>query len=135
MEKGDLCMKKGIFKSVFICLMILSVMIISGCGYGEYLKRAKGPGSNATQTVTRYSAKDYDVLGIVRAEGISRCVLGIIIEGSEGEGLLWDVAQVQFGDRVTGIKDINISYDYQSVLPPIFSEIKTTYVGTAVHEK
>jgi len=40
-----------------------------------------------------------------------------------------------FGDRVTGIKDINVSYEYQSVLPPIFSEMKTTYVGTAVHEK
>ena len=128
-------MKGRIFRSGCIVLMIVSLMVVSGCGYGEYLRRAKGPGSNATQTVTRYDAKDYDVLGVVRAEGNSRCILGIIVEGTEGEGLLWDVAQVQFGDRVTGIKDINISYDYQSVLPPIFSEIKTTYVGTAVHEK
>jgi hypothetical protein len=36
---------------------------------------------------------------------------------------------------VTGIKDISISYDYQSVLAPVFSEISTTYVGTAIRDK
>ena len=128
-------MKGNIFRTVCIVLMIVSLMVVSGCGYGEYLRRSKGPGSNATQTVTRYDAKNYDVLGVVRAEGNSRCILGIIVEGTEGEALLWDMAQHLFGDRVTGIKDINVSYEYQSVLPPIFSEMKTTYVGTAVHEK
>ncbi len=128
-------MKGNIFRSVCIGLMIVSLMVVSGCGYGEYLRRSKGPGSNATQTVTRYEAKNYDILGLVIAEGESRSILGIIVEGVEGEGLLWDAAKMQFGDRVTGIKDINISYEYQSVIPPIFSEIKTTYVGTAVHEK
>jgi hypothetical protein len=128
-------MKGNIFMTVCIVLVIVSLTVVSGCGYGEYLRRGKGPGSNATQTVTRYDAKNYDVLGVVRAEGNSRCILGIIVEGTEGEALLWDMAQHLFGDRVTGIKDINVSYEYQSVLPPIFSEMKTTYVGTAVHEK
>jgi len=108
---------------------------VSACGYREYLRRSTRPTSNSTQTVTRYDAKDYDVLGIVKAKGHSRSVLGIVIEGVEGEALLWEVAMEEYGDRVTGIKDINISYEYQSVLTPIFSEIDTTYVGTAVHEK
>jgi len=128
-------MKGSLFRSGCIVLVIVSLMVVSGCGYGEYLRRGKGSGSNSTQTVTKYDAKDYDVLGVVRAEGHSRCILGIVVEGTEGEALLWDVAQHLFGDRVTGIKDINISYEYQSVIPPIFSEMKTTYVGTAVHEK
>ncbi len=128
-------MKGNIFRWVCAGLIITALMVVSGCGYGEYMQRAKGPGLNATQTVTRYDSKNYDVLGLVRAQGNSRCILGLVVEGTEGEGLLWDAAKSQFGDRVTGIKDINISYDYQSILPPIFSEIKTTYVGTAVHEK
>jgi len=86
-------MKGNIFRSVCIGLMIVSLTVVSGCGYGEYLRRSKGPGSNATQTVTRYDAKNYDVLGVVIAEGDSRCILGIIVEGVEGEGLFWDVAQ------------------------------------------
>ena len=128
-------MKGRIFRSGCIVLMIVALMVVSGCGYGEYMRRSTNPTINATQTVTRYDSKNYDVLGLVRAEGNSRCVLGIIVEGTEGEALLWDAAINQFGDRVTGIKDINISYDYQSILPPIFSERNSIYVGTAVHEK
>ncbi|MBC2715001.1 MAG: hypothetical protein HF978_06790 [Desulfobacteraceae bacterium] len=128
-------MKGNIFRWVCVGLIVSVLLVVSGCGYGEYMKRSSNPTVNATHTVTRYDSKDYDVLGLVRAEGESRCVLGIIVEGTEGEALLWDAAISQFGDRVTGIKDINISYDYQSILPPIFSEIKSTYVGTAVHEK
>lgn len=128
-------MKGNIFRFVCVVLTVSMLMVLSGCGYGEYMRRSSIPTVNATQTVTRYDAKNYDVLGLVRAQGNSRCVLGIIVEGTEGEALLWDAAQHQFGDRVTGLKDINISYEYQSILPPIFSEIKTTYVGTAVHEK
>ena len=128
-------MKKNMFRLVGLCFFICALMIISGCGSFEYMQRTKGPGLNATQTLTRYDAKDYDILGIVRAEGESRSILGIIVEGTEGEGLLWDMAKSQFGDRVTGIKDINISYEYQSILGWVFCEIKTTYIGTAVHEK
>jgi len=128
-------MKRNMFKSVCMGLVICAFLVVSGCGTPEYMRRTKGPGSNATQTVTRYDAKNYDVLGLVRAEGESRSILGIIVEGIEGEGLLWDAAKSQFGDRVTGIKDINISYEYQSILGWVFCEIETTYIGTAVHEK
>lgn len=127
-------MKKQMIRTIVAAAILSMVLVVSGCGYGEYMQRSSIPTLNATQTVTRYDAKAYDVLGLVRAEGNSRCILGIVVEGVEGEALLWDAAKSQFGDRVTGIKDINISYDYQSILPPIFSEITTTYVGTAVHE-
>jgi hypothetical protein len=99
------------------------------------MKRSPGSNSRQTQTVTRYESTSYEVLGVVTARGESKCVLGIMVEGLEGEGLLWSVAKSEFGDRVTGIKDINVSYEYQGILPPIFSEITTTYVGTAIHEK
>ncbi len=128
-------MKGNLFRWVCVGVIASMLLVVSGCGYAEYMRRSSISTSNSTQTVTRYDSKDYDVLGLVRAEGNSRCILGIIVEGTEGEALLWDAAKIQFGDRVTGLKDINISYDYQSILPPIFSEIKTTYVGTAVHEK
>lgn len=109
--------------------------MVSGCGYGEYLRRSPNPAFNEISTLTRYDATDYEVLGIVSAKGESRCILGIIVEGTEGEALLWEAAKSQFGDKVTGFKDINKSYEYQSVLPPIFCEIKTTYVGTAIRER
>ena len=128
-------MKRSTFSTVFICFIALALLAVSGCGYGEYMRRSSHPTINATQTVTRYESTNYDVLGMVRAEGNSKCVLGIIIEGTEGEALLWDEAINKFGDRVTGIKDINSAYEYKSVLPPIFCEVLTTYVGTAVHEK
>ncbi|MDZ7831704.1 MAG: hypothetical protein U5L07_08120 [Desulfobacterales bacterium] len=129
-------MKNHVLKFCIIGVIAVSLLMVSGCaGYMEYLSRSSRPGINATSTVTRYESTDYDVLGIVSAKGESRCILGIIVEGTEGEALLWDAAKSQFGDRVTGVKDINKSYEYQSVLPPIFCEIKTTYVGTAVHER
>jgi len=127
-------MKRNRVKMILAAMILIGVLVVSGCGYGEYMRRSSLPTLNATQTVTRYDAKDYEVLGLVRAEGNSRCILGIVVEGVEGEALLWDSAKSRFGDRVTGIKDINISYEYQSILPPIFSEVTTTYVGTAVHE-
>jgi len=129
-------MKRSRFRIVCVCFLAVALLSATGCaGYMEYLKKSPGPGIRATQTVTRYESTNYDVLGIVRAEGKSRCVLGIIVEGTEGEALLWDEAINKFGDRVTGFKDVNVAYEYQSILPPIFCEIQTTYVGTAVHEK
>ena len=129
-------MKKGTFKQVCIFIIAVGLFAFPGCaGYIDYMKGSTTPSFNGTQTITRYESKAYDVLGIVRAEGNSKCIMGIIVEGTEGTGLLWDAARNQFGDRVTGIKDINLSYDYQSVLSPIFCEITTIYVGTAVHEK
>jgi hypothetical protein len=129
-------MKKFILKICCFFIMGLFLFALSGCaGYIEYMKRSPGSNSRQTQTVTRYESNSYEVLGVVTARGESKCVLGIIVEGEEGEGLLWSSARSEFGDRMTGIKDINVSYEYQSILPPIFSEITTTYVGTAIHEK
>jgi len=33
------------------------------------------------------------VLGMVMAQGYSRCILGILTEGEEGEALLWNEAR------------------------------------------
>jgi len=129
-------MKKMLLKLgglVFTGLILLS---FTGCvGYMEYMQRSPLQNNRQTQTMTRYESTGYEILGVVTAKGESKCVLGIIVEGEEGEGLLWNAAKSEFGDRVTGIKDINISYEYQSILPPVFSEVTTTYIGTAIHEK
>ena len=129
-------MKKQMLRLFIVGCIFASLLVVSGCaGYMEYLGRSPQPNFNATSTVTRYESTNYDVLGIVSAKGESRCILGIVVEGTEGEALLWEAAKSQFGDQVTGIKDINKTYEYQSILAPVFCEIKTTYVGTAVHEK
>ena len=129
-------MRKNIIRGFCAVVMALMLLAASGCaGYFEYMKRSSRPYGNMSQTITRYDSKDYDVLGMVMAQGYSRCILGILTEGEEGEALLWNEARRLYGDRVTGMKDISISYDYQSVLAPIFSEIHTTYVGTAVRDK
>ena len=129
-------MRHGRIRGLCIVLMAALIFTMTGCaGYMEYLKRSRSPYGSMAQTITRYESKDYEVLGMVMATGYSRCILGIIVEGEEGEGLLWNEARRLYGDRATGIKDISISYDYQSVLAPVFSEISTTYVGTAVRDK
>lgn len=129
-------MKRNMVRVFSVCMMAMVLISMTGCaGYFEYMKRSRSPYGSMAQTITRYESKDYDVLGMVMATGYSRCVLSIIVEGEEGEALLWIEARRLYGDRVTGMKDISISYDYQSVLPPVFSEIRTTYVGTAVHDK
>lgn len=129
-------MRHGRIRGLCIVLMAMAIFTVTGCaGYMEYLKRSRSPYGSMAQTVTRYESKDYEVLGMVTATGYSRCILGVIVEGEEGEGLLWNEVRRLYGDRATGIKDISISYDYQSVLAPVFSEISTTYVGTAVRDK
>jgi hypothetical protein len=129
-------MQRKTMKGIFIILMAAVIFSVTGCaGYMEYMQRSRSPYGSMAQTITRYESRDYEVLGIVMAAGYSRCILGIIVEGEEGEALLWNEARRLYGDRVTGIKDISISYDYQSVLAPVFSEISTTYVGTAIRDK
>ncbi len=128
-------MKKSIFRIAVSSLIAVAFLCLAGCGYPEYMRRTQLTNMNATQTVTRYESTNYKVLGLVTAYGESRCIMGILVEGTEGEALLWDAAKSTYGDRVTGIKDINSWYEYQSVLPPLFSEIYITYVGTAVHEE
>lgn len=129
-------MRKNMVRGFCVCVTAMMLLSATGCaGYFEYMKRSSRPYGNMTQTITRYDSKDYEVLGIVMAQGYSRCILGILAEGEEGEALLWNEARRLYGDRVTGMKDISISYDYQSILAPVFSEVHTTYVGTAVRDK
>jgi hypothetical protein len=129
-------MKKAIFKIFCLCLVGSLALLTTGCmGYFEFMNRSSRPTMIQTETMARYESSNYEVLGVVTARGESKCVLGVLVEGEEGEGLLWSVAKSEYGDRMTGIKDINVSYEYQSILPPIFSQITTTYVGTAIHEK
>ncbi len=129
-------MKRSRFRIVCVFFLAAALLSVTGCaGYMEYLHRSPWPNFRATQTLTRYESTNYEVLGIVRAEGYSRCIVGVVIQGTEGEALLWDEAINKFGNRVTGIKDINVSYDYMGIIPPIYSVIYTSYVGTAVHEK
>jgi uncharacterized SAM-binding protein YcdF (DUF218 family) len=129
-------MRQNRVRRVCVCAMAMMLLTMTGCaGYFEYMQRTRSPYGNTAQTITRYESRDYEVLGIVMAGGYSRCIMGIIIEGEEGDALLWNEARRLYGDRVTGIKDISMSYDYQSILAPVFSEIQTTYVGTAVRDK
>lgn len=129
-------MKKAILKIFCFCFVGVSAFLMTGCmGYFEFMNRSSQPSMIQAQTMARYESTNYEVLGVVTAKGESKCVLGVLVEGIEGEGLLWNAAKSEYGDRVTGIKDINVSYEYQSILPPIFSQITTTYVGTVIHEK
>lgn len=129
-------MEKSVFKTLCFCFVGSAVLLMTGCmGYFEFMNRSTAPTRLQTQITTKYESKSYDVLGVVTAKGESKCVLGVLVEGEEGEGLLWNAAKSEYGDRMTAIKDINVSYEYQSILPPIFSEITTTYVGTVIREK
>ncbi len=116
--------------------ILLFSLIISGCAVGhyEYLMRSKTDALNS-KIVTRYEVKDYKILGPVRAQGRSVEVLAVYVEGKEGEALLWDAAREEYGSKVTGIKDIQVTYEYKAILPPIYSEVITTYTGIAVSER
>ncbi len=120
---------------VLIAVCAGIILMVSGCatGYMAYGSRSMKPNVNSG-TLTKYESTDYKVLGTVTAEGNSKCVLGMIVEGTEGEGLLWDAAKSQYGDKVTGIKDVDASYKYSAILPPIYCTIKTTYTGVAVSD-
>lgn len=119
-----------------ITFLMVSMFSMAGCaGWLEYMSKSTKGQANGSLVDTRYEASNYQVLGMVTAEAESLCILGVYVRGTEGQALLWKSAKAQYGERVTGIKDINVSYSYTSILAPVFSEIKSTYVGTAVHEK
>ena len=116
-------------------LAIAVFLIAAGCaGYPEYLNRSLKVKLRAG-TSTQYTATKYEILGPVEAKGRSFTVLGVYVEGKEGEALLWAEARKKYGDKVNGIKDICAISDYKGILPPVFCEIFTTYMGIAVHEK
>ncbi len=112
----------------------LGAMAVGCVGYAEYLNRSFKPNMNSF-TRTRYNVEEFEVLGVVTAEGESLCVLGVYVGGEEGQALLWERARERYGDNVTGIKDVSARTEYVAVLPPIFSKVKTIFVGTAVHEE
>jgi len=126
-------MKVGRLTACFLAVGLL--VLLTGCsGYMEYLQRSCNPNVNSC-TSTRYHAQNnYQVLGVVEAEGEATCILGLVVEGEQGQGLLWRRARERFADRFTGIKDICAVNEFQGILPPIYARIKTTYIGTAVRE-
>jgi hypothetical protein len=106
-----------------------------GCfGYYEYLGRSGKPNIHSV-TETDYEPKSYQVLGLVKATGTGSAILGIVLQGDDGQGLLWEAAISKFGERVTGLKDVSSSSKYRAILPPIFAEIQTTYYAVAVQER
>ena len=113
-------------------------VFLMGCAMGhlEYMDRSLKRPLNAS-TDTRYTAdaKSYKILGTVKATGRSTTVLGIVVEGKEGTGLLWEEAQDKYGDKLDGIKDISAISNFKAILPPIYGEIITTYYGKAIQMK
>jgi len=123
-------MRLGRIASISVAL--LAVMLLAGCAsYPWY----GGSYRLKDTTQTRYESASYEVLGPVNASGRSVIILGIFVQGIEGEGLLWPAAKEKYGDKVTGIKDITAAGNYTGILPPIYVECLTTYTGTAVQEK
>jgi hypothetical protein len=115
------------------CLGALALLVGCEAIPTEYGLRSMKPNINAG-TLTRYSPASYVVLGPVEAQGESSTILGVVTNGSEGQGLLWKRAKERYGDSVTGIKDVTASYEYSSVLLPVWGKITTTYYGVAVRE-
>jgi hypothetical protein len=134
-ERRELSMKKTL---IYLTIIGFCAVCLTGCFFGhqEYLVRTVKTPVNAW-TDTRYTAEanSYKILGTVKAEGRSTTVLGIVVEGKEGTGLLWEEAQDRYGDKLDGIKDISAISTYKAILPPIYGEIITTYYGKAIQMK
>ena len=124
--------------AIYTILMGFCAVFLMGCAMGhlEYMDRSLKRPLNAS-TDTRYTAdaKSYKILGTVKATGRSTTVLGIVVEGKEGTGLLWEEAQDKYGDKLDGIKDISAISNFKAILPPIYGEIITTYYGKAIQMK
>jgi hypothetical protein len=123
---------------IYLTLIGFCAVCLMGCALGhyEYMYRTIKPPVNAfTETKYTADAQSYKVLGTVKAEGRSTTVLGMVVDGKEGTGLLWEEAQDKYGDKLDGIKDINAISTYKAILPPIYGEIVTTYYGKAIQMK
>ena len=121
-----------LIKIASICAAFLLLALLTGCASYPYYG---GSYHLNDHTQTKYENQNYEVLGPVTAQGRSTVILGIVVQGHEGEGLLWPNAKEKYGEKVTGIKDIFAYGDYTGILPPIYVECLTTYFGTAVAEK
>jgi len=114
----------------------LALVLLTGCatGFMEYQTRTATHNNLNAFSMTRYVSDDYEVLGTVKAIGESQSILGIVVEGKEGQALLMEAAASKFNGECTGIKDISAYKEYKAILPIVFNEVKTTYIGTAVKE-
>jgi hypothetical protein len=121
---------------VGVLTVVMFLFISTGCaaGFIEYQERTYAPNIHST-TKTQYAPKSYQVLGLVEAEGEATSLLGMVVEGNNGQGLLWDAAKEKYGNRVTGLKDVTSKSEFRAMLPIILNEITTTYYGIAVQER
>jgi len=130
-------MEKRVHRPILIIMMLTAALSLTGCaGWFEYQTRTGQPitiqGSGSLST---YQPKNYKTLGIVKATSKSTSILGMIVEGVDGEGLLWEAAINKHGDKVTGLKDIKFKYDFKGILSPIYCEVNKTYYGVAIQDK
>ncbi len=125
-------------RKILVLGLVAGLMVMmTGCmGYLEYLDRTMKPNLNSF-TATEYRAQNnYEVLGTVTGNVEAIEVLGVYVGGTDGQAVLWEEATKRYsGQKFTGIKDICASKQFIGVLPPVFSQIKTTYYGTVVREK
>ncbi|XOZ33578.1 hypothetical protein ACMDCT_15450 [Halomonadaceae bacterium KBTZ08] len=121
-------------KYLSVAMVSVLVLLLSGCaGWPEYMNRSGTMNQNAF-TGTQYRSTDYEILGPVQAEAKGVLILGLVTNGEDGVGLLWEEAMSKYGDEVTGLKDISSKTEYQGILTPIYSKKETTFYGIAVKE-
>jgi len=114
---------------------LAGLVLLSGCTGGVWVgSSSTKPNMNAA-TVTQYrnDAPNYEVLGLVTAQCESISVLGVYAGGTDGHALLWREALKKYPEA-TGIKDISQTNDFINILWFIYTDVKTTYYGTAVKE-
>jgi len=121
---------------VVLCVLAIGAMVaLTGCGgYPEYLAWGAKPNIHAT-TTANYQTSNYEIVGVVRATGEGTCILGLYAAGKDGQGLLWEQAQMTTQGNFTGIKDIAAYTEYKAILPPLVCDYKTTYIGTVIRER
>ena len=113
-------------------LLVLSV----GCSGGVWVgsDTLKPNINSATVTQYRNEAPNYEVLGTVTADVEAMSILGIVATGTDGQGVLWDRALMQYPEA-TGLKDISQKNDFINILWFVYTGVRTTYYATVVREK
>ena len=112
-----------------------SLLVFCGCAASITVgSHTLKPNMNAA-TVTQYrnDAPNYEVLGLLQAKCEAVSVLGIYSGGVDGDALLWEEALRKYPET-TGIKDISQSNEFVNILWFVYTNVKTTYYGTAVKE-